>query len=104
MDTNEIRQTLEDKLKTLVARVSKIQSHLRDPGPSDSQELVTARENDEVLERLDESERAEIDDIRAALGRLDAGTYGVCVSCGEGIPEKRLEAVPYTSRCVGCAK
>ena len=41
--------------------------------------------------------------IDAALGRIDAGTYGTCTRCGEPIPEGRLEARPTASTCVACA-
>ena len=40
----------------------------------------------------------------AALDRLDAGTYGVCASCGRPIPEARLEARPLSVLCVSCAR
>ena len=40
--------------------------------------------------------------IDAALGRLDAGTYGTCEACGNPIPEARLEVLPEATLCVGC--
>ena len=40
--------------------------------------------------------------IRGALARLDAGTYGRCVHCGDTIPTARLEAVPHAASCVNC--
>jgi DnaK suppressor protein len=40
--------------------------------------------------------------IEAALDRLDSGDYGVCLSCEEPIPPKRLQAVPWARYCVGC--
>jgi RNA polymerase-binding transcription factor DksA len=42
-------------------------------------------------------------EIDAALGRLDGGTYGVCVVCGQSIPPARLEVRPTATTCVGCA-
>jgi DnaK suppressor protein len=38
-----------------------------------------------------------------ALERIDAGTYGICESCGKAIPIERLEALPYSTLCVECA-
>lgn len=38
--------------------------------------------------------------LRAALERIDAGTYGVCEVCGQPIPEGRLEVRPDATRCV----
>jgi DnaK suppressor protein len=40
--------------------------------------------------------------IEKALGRIADGTYGDCVSCGKAIGLKRLEAIPWTPRCIDC--
>lgn len=48
--------------------------------------------NDRALERK----------IAAALGRLDAGKYGICENCGKPINPRRLEALPYVTLCVDC--
>lgn len=40
--------------------------------------------------------------IHAALARIDAGTYGYCLECGEPIPEKRLHALPWAPHCIEC--
>jgi len=44
--------------------------------------------------------RARLDDVDAAVARLDAGTYGRCEVCGERIPAGRLEIRPAARRCV----
>lgn len=41
---------------------------------------------------------------RAALDRLDEGTYGDCATCGDPIPPGRLEIMPETPLCVECAR
>jgi len=46
--------------------------------------------------------RAHLAAVDAALGRLAAGTYGVCVGCGAGIPPERLEFLPRAATCVAC--
>jgi RNA polymerase-binding transcription factor DksA len=46
---------------------------------------------------------AHLTEVEAALARLDAGTYGVCVSCGQQIPAARLDVRPSADRCVACA-
>ena len=46
--------------------------------------------------------QARVAAIDAALGRVDAGTYGTCEACHQPIPEARLEAVPEATLCVGC--
>jgi DnaK suppressor protein len=47
--------------------------------------------------------RRRIDQVDAALRRLDAGTYGRCAVGGEPIPEARLAAVPWAATCVAHA-
>ena len=44
----------------------------------------------------------EVRDIESALARMDAGTYGRCVSCHEPIDVERLTAYPTSTRCVRC--
>jgi DnaK suppressor protein len=46
--------------------------------------------------------RAAISEIDRALGKLDAGTYGLCEQCGQPIPEARLQALPHAALCVSC--
>ncbi|PZE58479.1 molecular chaperone DnaK [Curtobacterium sp. MCPF17_001] len=47
--------------------------------------------------------RRRVEQVDAALGRLDAGTYGSCAVGGEPIPEARLAAVPWAATCVAHA-
>ncbi len=46
----------------------------------------------------------EIRAIERALKRLDLGTYGTCVSCGQPIERERLEAYPTANRCAACQR
>ena len=102
-DHQAVREKLEARREKLLARTGKIERDLRALSNPDSQERATERQNDEVLEGLDEAELAELEQIRRALARIEAGTYSQCRRCGEEIPAARLEAVPETSYCVGCA-
>jgi RNA polymerase-binding protein DksA len=98
-----VRVRLDRRLRELLERTQKIEADRRRPTNPDWTERATELENDEVLARLDALERIEVREIRAALARLDAGTYGVCRSCGERIPAERLRALPFTPTCVDCA-
>ena len=52
--------------------------------------------------RFAEHETALLHEIDAAIGRLESGGYGVCVSCGCDIPEERLLATPTAQTCIAC--
>jgi len=103
-DTTAIRAKLEARLHELASRVEHVEEELRAPVSPSFNEQATERENDEVLEDLEESALAEIAAIRAALARIDDGSYGECASCGKDIAPARLEAVPQTALCIDCAR
>ena len=46
----------------------------------------------------------QLEEIERALAKLDDGSYGVCDSCGDPIPEGRLEIHPWAAVCVPCAQ
>jgi DnaK suppressor protein len=52
--------------------------------------------------RLNGLEYMQLRQIQEALDRLQLGDYGICLSCEQPIPAKRLLAVPWAKYCVGC--
>ena len=52
--------------------------------------------------RLNSLDYVQLRMIDEALDRIEAGDYGVCMSCEEPIPAKRLQAVPWAKYCVTC--
>lgn len=56
-----------------------------------------------TLTQLSDAQERELEQIDAALARVDAGTYGICVECEQRIAPDRLEALPYALRCAECA-
>lgn len=53
---------------------------------------------------LIENEQETLQQIDEALGRIEAGTFGVCQDCGQPIAKPRLQAIPYASTCINCAR
>jgi RNA polymerase-binding transcription factor DksA len=58
----------------------------------------------EINATLLENENHILAELTDALARIDRGTFGLCENCGKGIPDGRLEAVPYARYCVPCAE
>jgi DnaK suppressor protein len=60
-----------------------------------------ANEREVAMQNL-EGESVKLREVRAALRRIDEGTYGICVECQEPISPKRLAAVPAAAMCIRC--
>jgi RNA polymerase-binding protein DksA len=72
-----------------------------DNHPADVATATVDREIDYTLEANEERVLAAIDD---ALKRIEDGTFGTCRDCGQEIAVERLEALPYTTQCIGCKR
>lgn len=103
-ELSKFQRRLRERLDFLTKRVDRIEEDLAEPGDDDFAEMATESAEDEVLEGLGRAAEEEIRQINYALERIENGTYGVCVECGAAIPEPRLEAIPYTTRCIDCAE
>ena len=108
IDTQKMKQRLKEKqaeLQEQIANLTEANPTPVDPielseGPQDFEETAV-----DFLEMNQEqsilvNEQALLTMVRSALKRIEEGTYGLCVDCGQPIPEKRLEALPWAARCI----
>ena len=56
----------------------------------------------EMMLSLQMTAERQLDRVRQAMARLDAGTYGTCANCGKQITPARLEARPWAIYCIDC--
>jgi RNA polymerase-binding protein DksA len=103
-ETDEIRERLRQQKAEFRKRISTIHEHARDPLEQDSAEQAAQLGNVAVVSALETEAVQRIAEIEAALQRLEAGTYGVCVTCGEPIGEGRLKVRPAATQCRDCAE
>ena len=103
-DLTYFEQKLRSHRKEIEQRLDVIEHELEKPSDTDVEERATEREGDEVLEGVGQVGVNEILAIDAALKRIEDGSFGSCMSCGENISEERLKAVPYAAACRNCAK
>ncbi|MBI3939274.1 MAG: TraR/DksA family transcriptional regulator [Acidobacteria bacterium] len=100
------RQKLEQARNEILARIHRVTSHGRAEEicaePSDSGDIALSSYTKEFLYKLNDVERGRLLEIEAALQRIDQGDYGRCVDCGGVLPARRLEVVPWASRCTPC--
>lgn len=102
-ETKEFAENLRSRLDNLLARAEIIEDDLRHPLDADWSEQAVDLADDEALEGVDDALRAEIQQVRFALARIQNGTYGTCATCGQAIKPERLKARPVATRCIKCA-
>ena len=68
----------------------------------DAEGATIAFERAQAMALLEET-RLQVEVLDRALGRVDAGSYGRCESCGEAIAPERLAVRPAATHCIGCA-
>jgi DnaK suppressor protein len=95
----------------LQRREQQLLAMLRDPTQAaagaghevtDFKDIATQESMTAVDEVQAEHARGELQQVVAALARLDSGGYGVCLDCGEAIDLQRLAALPASALCIGC--
>lgn len=103
-DITARKAQLQARKAELLTRMAEVDHELDSHSSKDWEEMATEREDDEVLEHIGTAAQGEVRRIDAALARVDAGDYGVCVKCGADIAEERLDIVPFTPFCSACAR
>ena len=73
-------------------------SPAREPTPTSTEG------EEEVVHTALLTEEQLLAEARAALARLDGGTFGRCERCGRAIARARLDAIPYARHCIRCAQ
>jgi DnaK suppressor protein len=71
-------------------------------GPNDFEDIAVDFLEIQQEQSILVNERSLLNEVLRALKRIHDGTYGICVACGNPIPEKRLEAIPWAARDIKC--
>lgn len=100
---DRLRDELKQQKSELEQRLTRINENHRRPLESDSKERAIQLENREVVDALGNEAREELEQIAAALLRIENGQFGYCTACGEAINEQRLLAFPQADKCIECA-
>ena len=98
------RQLLMDQKSRLTGELGSIvEDVVNDLHPPNEPLEVPSEALDKTL-ALQATEESLLDAVRDALERIDDGSFGECVKCGQVIPTDRLQAIPFTRWCVECAR
>ena len=104
-ESEKYRRALVEKK----AEISQEMLKNKDAGQENAEEITqdiadkaTSSYTKEFLFSLSDGERVLHQQIDQALLRIEDGAYGLCTHCVNIIPEKRLDAVPWTPYCMEC--
>jgi len=114
IDTDRFREALLEERRRVQAALQNLHDETsgnlyEDAGEETAYDNHLADTATETYDReldytLEENSEHVLEEIDAALVRIDDGTYGTCTNCQKQIPEERLEALPWATLCINCQR
>jgi RNA polymerase-binding transcription factor len=104
-EIERLRQKLEfqrQEARQFLRQLEQEKRSLDVDGTQDSADRCVISITKESLFERSSQRRTVLRLIEAALKRIDNGSFGVCIACGDGIQSQRLEALPWTQFCLRC--
>jgi RNA polymerase-binding protein DksA len=110
VDTGHFRQRLLEERRRVILAIENL--HNENPGSIADEtdeptfqdnhlgDIATATFDREMASTLEENSNHVLEEIDAALARIDDGTYGLCEHCRRPIVAERLEALPWATLCI----
>lgn len=95
------KEVLEARQAELTEFIKNREGITIEKSPDALDEVQNAAERELAIRNLDRESNL-LRNVRAALRRIEDGSYGICVHCEEDISPKRLNAVPWTPFCIAC--
>ncbi len=99
--TNSIQLILEGKKLELTHTLRNPGGMTIEKSADQMDEIQLASERDLAILNVDRESNL-LNDVKAALTRIQEGSFGTCIDCDEPISPKRLVAVPWAARCIHC--
>ena len=100
-ELEKYKAMLEAKQTELSGGIRNRDEILIEKTPDALDEVQLAGERELAIRNLDREANL-LRNVRAALFRINDGSYGICMHCEEEIKPKRLDAVPWAAYCIKC--
>lgn len=101
LEVNKFKKILQTKRDELERIVRNRDAITIEKSADALDEVQHASERELAIRNLDRESNL-LRNVRAALRRIDEGTFGVCMHCEEDISPKRVAAVPWAPYCIQC--
>jgi DnaK suppressor protein len=106
-NTRKLREQLMARRASLLSRYQGALDRADEELAVPAHELVDIASNQwdaQLLSVMSDADAQILENIAAAIGRLDGGSYGYCAICEEPIDPARLGALPEAVECVDCVR
>ena len=100
-EMERLKEMLETMLKSMEGTLRRREEIAVENVPDTLDLVQKAADRDLALHQI-ESNFSRVQSLKLALQRIEDGSYGTCLECGDEISAKRLKAVPWASYCVYC--
>jgi DnaK suppressor protein len=103
MNLNSVKTRLQEKESDLLQIVTRLEQNARDSATSEVEDPIDRVISSEAKAgsfREATLEHRTLVEVQEAMQRLEQGTYGRCIDCGQPIEPARLEAVPWAAYCL----
>ena len=105
----EQRQGYKDKLEAVLLEIEDYLSKSEDAAEAVSPDKslgrlsrMEAMQDQQLVMEMRRRKKRQLAEIKAAISRLEMGSYGTCIFCTKEIPAERLEVSPETQTCISC--
>ncbi len=98
----KLQEQRNEILASIESRSEQVSRLIDNAEPGDDADMASDTIDRNLLNQLGTQDSRRLNMIKSALDRIEQGKYGICLMCGNEIPEARLESLPYAALCVSC--
>ncbi len=106
MDKKALQIKIESELSRLRSEISDLEIVTKPISPENAIGRISrmdAINNKSVIEAALRTKKVELSKLEKAISKIDDPQFGICVRCGNPIPEGRIMLMPGATRCVSCS-
>jgi DnaK suppressor protein len=102
----KLKSLLLNRRREMLEQVAHLEFEREELGQHFIESIDSAQKENlaQLIHKLDERGKEEIEEMELALTKIDSDRYGICELCGKPIPIKRLKVLPATRLCRNCAQ
>lgn len=103
---DEMREVIQGKIeetKEEIAQLKELTKPIKPDNAYGRLSRMDAINNKTINDAALRKQKKQLQKLERALTKIEEGSYGTCLKCGEDIPLGRLKFMPWTTKCVKCA-